>query len=519
MHFCVEEDSNLKNINKLILILIIIISILSSIILLPHNLHDSNNEIEEINLLNYKEKDKIEDYINKNLNQSKIPGLSITIVKYDKTIYQKGFGYSDIENKLRVNSKTLFEIGSNSKAVTALGILCLQKDGKLELQDQVSKYIPWLKVKYNGKEVPITIEQLLYQTSGIPFKTIKNIPISDKNNAIEETVRTLVGIELDSEPGKNFQYATINYDVLGLIIEKITRKSYESYIKENIFKPMGLNNTYLYKSEFDKDQMAKGYMFFLFQPRLYNAPVYNGNKPAGYIISSGEDMSKWLKFQLGTLNNSKLDNSLIEQSHKANESVFLDKNLLYASGWFVYSPDDVLIFHGGNNPNYSSYIILNPQNKIGVSVLCNMNSEYVEKIGYGIYEILNGKFYNKNVIDLNKLVDFFSTLIIIITLLIIVIILFHLVIVLNEVLKKERQLVKTNKIHLFLIISFFFMLAVNITISLIPYIFYYGLSWQFIFVWLPKTIKIALYLIYICNGCIYINFLITSIYKKNQKYV
>ena len=203
---------------------------------------------------------KIEKFIKENMDKGNIPGLFVTVVKDDKTVYEKGFGYSDVEKKERVTSKSLFEIGSNSKAFTALGILKLQKEGLIELNDEVTDYIPWLKVKYKGREVPVTIEQLLHHTSGIPFKTIDNIPVSNDDNAIDETVRTLIGIELDSEPGEKFQYATINYDVLGLIIEKATGSSYEEYIEENILKPMGLNNTYLYRDEDVSENMAKGYV-------------------------------------------------------------------------------------------------------------------------------------------------------------------------------------------------------------------------------------------------------------------
>lgn len=238
--------------------LAIMLSIFLSIVLCQFNVYALDSDNTEINYLNKDETTKIEKFIKENINGGNIPGLSVTVVEGNNTVYQKGFGYSDIEGKKPVTSQSLFEIGSNSKAFTALGILNLEKNGQIKIQDEVTKYIPWLKVKYKGKEVSITIEQLLHQTSGIPFKTIDKIPVSSEDNALEETVKTLVDIELDSEPGEKFQYATANYDVLGLVIEKVTGKSYESYIEENILKPMGLNNTYLYKNETVNNDMAKG---------------------------------------------------------------------------------------------------------------------------------------------------------------------------------------------------------------------------------------------------------------------
>ncbi len=503
----------MKKKNKLLLIL----SILLSLVLGQFNVYAFSNDNKGINHLDKDETVNIEKFIKENMEKGSIPGLSITIVKDDKTIYQKGFGYSNIREEKLVTDQSLFEIGSNSKAFTGLGILSLEKSGQIELQEEVTKYIPWLKVRYKDKEVPITIEQLLHQTSGIPFKTIDKIPVSNEDSALEETVKTLVDIELDSEPGKKFQYATINYDVLGLVIEKVTGKTYENYIEEAILKPMGLNNTYLFKNETISENMASGYKIGALKPQLYEAPVYRGNKPAGYIISNGEDMAKWLKIQLGTLSNSKFDNRIIDKSHEANRRVApLANGSSYASGWFLYQKEGGEISHGGNNPNYSSFIVFRPEDKIGVAVLCNMNSGYTEKIGQGISEILYGQAYSKDVKDLNKSADKISFLIIVTSSLIMIATLFFIVKGLKEILKKERVFVKKGiKGVLKLSISLAFMVGLSYCIYLIPYILYQGVSWNFVFVWLPKSVKGALYLMYISIWIIYIYAIFTGFYKKH----
>lgn len=495
---------------------LVILGIFLSIVLLPLKGYALDNELEDINYLSNDKKLKIEKFIEENMNKGKIPGLSVTIVKEDKTVYQKGFGYSDIESQKAVDSKTLFEIGSNSKAFTALSILNLQKSGQIKFEDEVTKYIPWLKVNYKGKEASITIEQLLHHTSGIPFKTIDKIPVSDANNALEETVKTLINIELDSEPGKRFQYATINYDVLGLIIEKVTGESYEKYIEENILKPMGLNNTYLYRDETVNKNMAKGYKINFLKPQIYEASVYRGNKPAGYIISNGEDMAKWLKIQMGSLSDSKFDKKIIEESHEANRRVApLGDGSSYASGWFVYQKGGGEISHGGNNPNYSSFIVFRPEEKVGIAILSNSNSQYTQYICEGINEILQGETYNKDIKDLNRSADKISIVIVIIASLIILSTIFFIVKGLKEVFNKERVLNKKGiKSILKLSFSLIFMLGLSYSIYLIPYILYRGVSWGFVFVWLPKSVEIALYLAYASIWTIYIYSIFTIFYKK-----
>ncbi len=496
--------------------LVVMLSIFLSIVLCQLNVYALSNDNIETNYLTKDEGLKIEKFIEENMNEGKIPGLSVTIVKDDKTVYQKGFGYSDIDEKKLVTSQSLFEIGSNSKAFTALGILNLEKSGQIKLKDEVTKYIPWLTVKYKDKKVPITIEHLLYQTSGIPFKTIDKIPVSNESNALEETVKTLVGIELDSEPGKKFQYATINYDVLGLVVEKVTGKTYENYIEEAVLKPMGLKNTYLFKNEAINENMASGYKIGYLKQQLYEAPVYRGNKPAGYIISNGEDMAKWLKIQMGTMNELKLDKDIIKKSQEANRGVSaIGSEVFYASGWFIYPKGQVS--HGGNNPNYSSFIIFNAKDKVGVAVLSNTNSTYVQNIGLGINKIFQGESVKKDIKDLNKTADNVAITIIGISSLLVLVTLFFIIKCLRDIFRKQRNFkfngIKGSSRFIF---SFLFMLGLSYCIYIIPQVLYNGVSWKFVFVWLPKSVEVALYSVYITIWLIYVYLIFTSFFKKEK---
>lgn len=504
----------MKKINKLLVIFSVFISVMlsSSVVFAEMN----NGSID---LLTQEERIKIEKFIEENMDEGKIPGLSITIVKDDKTIYQKGFGYSDIEDKIPVRDKTLFELGSTSKAFTGLGILKMEQDGVIKLNDDVSKYISWFKANYKGEDTKITLEQLLYHSSGIPFKTIDKIPISNKEDALEQTVKTLVGIELDSRPGEKYQYATINYDVLGLIIEKVSGLSYEKYMEENVIKPAGLNNTYLFKNEDVSKDIATGYKLGFLKPRSYDAPVYRGNKPAGYIIVNGEDMAKWLKIQMGTSEESKIDSVLIKKSHEPNRTIQpTSYGASYALGWEVYQDIGGRISHGGSNPNYSSFITFKPEKKEGVAVLSNINSQYVEFICRGVSGILNGKEYNNiNIKDLNKRADGISIFIICFTSLIIISTLYFIGKLVKEIKTKERKFnIISIKSFLKVVISIIFILGVTYCIYLIPYILYEGVSWSFVFVWLPYSVKIALYLFCLGIWIAYIYALLIGFFKKKD---
>ena len=173
------------------------------------------------------------------MDDGDIPGLSLVIIKDGKQ-YIKTYGYSDVEKEEKVTDNTIFEIGSCSKAFTALTVMHLVEQGKLDLKANVSDYLPWFKVYYKDKLEKITVEQVLHHTTGIPWNTISLIPESTSEDALEQTVKKVVGVELSEKPGEVHEYATIHYDILALIVQEITKIPFETYMQDNIIAPLGL---------------------------------------------------------------------------------------------------------------------------------------------------------------------------------------------------------------------------------------------------------------------------------------
>lgn len=349
---------------------------------------------------------KIEELINTEKSKAKIPGLSVVIIQGDRVLLEKGYGYADIKNKIPVTLDTHFELGSTSKAFTALGILKLKEEGKLKLDDKVSKHIPWFKLMYGGKEADITINNLLHQNSGIPPHMLGNIPPSEADSALEAAVRSIVGQELNFYPGVKYQYSTINYDVLGLIIEKVSGQSYEEYIENNIFKPMGLNNTYLNRAEAEKHGMAKGYKYGFTVPVEYYEPVYRGNNPAANVTTNAGDIKKWLRIQLGIEENMTFNKELIAESHIPNRSVDPGSLLSsYAMGWHVFQRGTGELAHSGANPCYYSVLSLRPEEKIGVALMSNIYSYGNQTIADRIMDILMNRQLRRPSPDTNRDMD------------------------------------------------------------------------------------------------------------------
>lgn len=468
---------------------------------------------EESVLLSPVQIEKIEAFVQQQMTRGKIPGMSVVIVMGDRTVYKKGFGFADSGKKEPVTPDTLFELGSCSKAFTGLGILKMEKDGLLKLSDPVEKFIPWLKLTFRGKEVPVTLGQFLYQTSGVPFESIGGIPETEGDDALETTVRTLLGRPLVHEPGTAFKYATINYDVLGLVIKKLSGESFESYMQTNVLQPLQLNNTFLFRKEARTKGMAVGYKLCFGSPAAYNAPMYRGNTPAGYVITNGEDLARWLKIQLGSVELTGFDRELIEKSHISDPGL-PDSN--YAAGWFVFK-NSGQVLHGGNNPNFSSFIAFSPVSRVGIAVMANRNTGFTTGTGRGIGAVLQGMepAFSRAGQDMNMNVDGMTTKVVFVLL---PFLFLALVLIIRVVIKiagkKKRFRGGGIKGAAAFIVATVLMAAWVYVITLIPSFLGFNLPLSFGFTWMPVTFSYAVCAIFLLGFLYYLFFLLAFFFRK-----
>lgn len=226
---------------------------------------------------------KIDSYSSKLVENNELPGIVVMVKRGDKLVYHKAFGYSDIEKKIEIDKNAIFRIASITKTITALGILKLMEDGKINLEDELSKYIPEfnnLRV-YTGidslsnfymtkpSESKITIRDLLQHRSGLSYGPYtSNHYYSDmyiqffkdslvnlyttKNVTLKSNVKKIAKIPLVNEPKKLFSYSW-SYDVLGRVIEIVSQKSLNTFFNETFFIPLEMKNTFFYIPEEKSD--------------------------------------------------------------------------------------------------------------------------------------------------------------------------------------------------------------------------------------------------------------------------
>lgn len=339
---------------------------------------------------------------------SGVPGMSISILD-DEEVFYFSSGYADREKGVSASENTLYELASVSKAFTGMGILLLEEQGLLSMTDTVQKYLPWFTLKYQGKPADmenLTLNNFLHHTSGLTnIKHAQKIPQGNTPDMLQKTVEMLTDAELAFPPGEQYKYGTVNYDVLGLVIEVVSGQSYEDFMREQVFQPLGLHQTYVYKEDARAaGALAQGYRSSFFMTTPYNAPDYAGNKPAGYIISCTKDMARWMGIQMGIVQDiPEIFHEVIEKSHQGDMSVSAVNEMYYAAGWLVNS-DQTIIEHSGGNPNFSTEVAILPSERTAICLLTNGANTNISLV-LKVKDILDGNLKQSYAISGTQLLD------------------------------------------------------------------------------------------------------------------
>lgn len=200
------------------------------------------------------------------VRQGNMAGAVTLVARRGKVVSLQAVGYQDLESKKPMRPNTIFDIRSVTKPITAIGIMILLEEGKLLLSDPVEKYLPELKNafrKTQGQPSPITIHHLLTHTAGLPFfrlPEIDDITIK-RDRTLSEVVTFLAKQEPEYEPGTQFRYSSGGFAILGRIIEVVSHKPYEQFIKERVFLPLGMKDSFFFIPVEKQSRVASIYRF------------------------------------------------------------------------------------------------------------------------------------------------------------------------------------------------------------------------------------------------------------------
>lgn len=300
-------------------------------------------------------------------------GCAVLVAKEGQVIYRKAFGLADLELNVPMQPDMVFRIGSITKQFTAIAILRLMEQGKLSLQDEITKYLPDFPMHGHS----ITIEHLLTHTSGI--KSYTNVPefgsMIRNDMTPEEVVAKIKPLPMEFAPGTKWNYNNSGYFLLGYIIEKVSGKKYEEYLQENFFIPLGMTSTLYGDDTRIVKKRASGYKPG--EKGAVNADFMSMTLPyaAGSIMSTVDDLYKWNRALLGYKLVSKESLDMAWKSYKLTDG----KDTRYGYGWMMSEiHGSPTIEHGGGINGYLTSSIYFPGEDVFVALFSNSTAKAPE---------------------------------------------------------------------------------------------------------------------------------------------
>jgi D-alanyl-D-alanine carboxypeptidase len=302
-----------------------------------------------------------------------LPGVAVGVVADQNLVWSKGFGFADSARRTPMTPQTKFRMASHSKLFTATAVMQLREQGKLRLDDPVSKYLPWFHVKAADPDDPeITIEELLTHSSGLPREAGSQWTTFDFPTT-EELRGLMAERQAPFSPDVRWKYSNLAYSVAGMVIEAVSGQSWADYVHQHIYTPLGMAS-----SSVDQEVagLAVGYNRLMPDNTRQTNPFIDarGMGAATGITSTVEDMARFAsaQFRTGRRGGARiLSTGSLREMHRVRvlESNWTQGN---AIGFSVRRErDKTYVQHGGSYPGYQTLTVLQPEAKVAVIVLTN----------------------------------------------------------------------------------------------------------------------------------------------------
>ncbi|MFN8417810.1 MAG: serine hydrolase domain-containing protein [Anaerolineae bacterium] len=324
-----------------------------------------------------------------------VPGVGLAIVKDGKPLYVQGYGVRSTATNDPVTADSQFALASVTKSFTALGVMELVKQGKLDLDKPIINYLPDFRLSDANATQTLTLRHVLSHSSGLPRA---DQWVFDDPKTREQIIAEMANIDLTAEPGKLWQYNNQNYVLAGYLIEKVTGKSWEQFITEHIFEPLGMKSVSFALDIEQANDWAQPHSFDILKgltPMAYQNNL-GAVGPAGSINASANEMATYALFQLSN-GDDLLTPALMEEMHRGQIEMPVNATLyehgMYAFGWYdITYRQHRMVEHDGGIFGYASKITLLPDDDLAIVLLSNSdgNGLLTEAIKLQLIDLLLG---------------------------------------------------------------------------------------------------------------------------------
>jgi CubicO group peptidase (beta-lactamase class C family) len=331
---------------------------------------------------------KLDEYAESHYRDWLIPGMAVAVIKDDEIVFAKGYGVRDINTGVAVDEQSVFAIGSASKAFTATVLAMLVDEGKLKWDDKVTEYLPYFQLydPYVTKE--FTVRDLLVHRSGLARSDFLWYSTGYDR---EEIVKRVRHVESAYSFRAGFGYQNVMYLAAGQVAAAITGKSWDDLIKERIFLPLGMSNSYTSVTELEGlENQAYPHLKSGDKAERVNWRNIDNVAPAGSINSNVIDMAQWVRLNLGGgkyAGKELIGEANIKQLHGSQHLIPLDSEFItyynmmgqpnlftYGLGWFVFDyKGEKYIWHGGAIDGMYAQVAFFPAQKLGIVALSNLS--------------------------------------------------------------------------------------------------------------------------------------------------
>lgn len=319
---------------------------------------------------------EVDAFVQAEMKKKNIPAVSVAIVKEGKVIKSKGYGLANVELNTPATAETVYKIGSISKPIIAIGIMMLVEEGKLSLDDKVSKYLADTPETWKD----ITIRNFLSHTSGVVREspTFNAFRIQPDDLVIKGAYASPMSFAV----GEKYEYCNVGYFSLAEVITRVSGKPWTEFFTERIFKPLNMNSTRTTSALDIVPNRANGYSFR--EGKLYNSEVYIALRPSGAFISTVGDLAN---LEAALFSGKLLKKESLSQMwtpFKLNDG----KDSVYGLGWFIGQVNGKKrINHGGSLNGFRSEFARFPDEKMTFIVLTNLGENAPTEIVRGIAEL------------------------------------------------------------------------------------------------------------------------------------